>query len=513
MKNNGALAQWNNAIGLSTHHSIVPTFQYSDLKNDMKIAMIASEVSPFAKTGGLADVLGTLTVALERFGHELCVIAPAYRSVLQGGFHLQETELAFSVPVADRLATVQVLKTSIGMDVEVYFLRGDSYFDRDFLYGTSTGDYPDNAERFAFFSRAALELLRRRPPDLVHCHDWQTALAVVYLKHQAARYSEIAAAKIVFTVHNLGFQGIFPPSDWPLLGLDPALFTPAFLEFYGNVNFLKGALLFADKITTVSPTYAQEIMTADQGFGLDGVLRQRATDIVGILNGVDYGQWNPWTDSLLTHHYGENSLSVKRQCKSSLRQTVGLPDDSETPLIAMISRLTAQKGLDLVESIFGPLMERPIQIVLLGTGEPRFETFFREAASRYPGRVAVRIGFDETLAHQIEAGADLFLMPSLYEPCGLNQMYSLKYGTIPIVRAVGGLKDSVIDFDAASKSGTGFVVFTHAPEALLAAIDRGLAAYADKSSWTALQRRAMSMDFSWDRSAKMYSNLYQQIVS
>jgi len=479
----------------------------------MKIAMIASEVSPFAKTGGLADVLGTLTVALERFGHELCVIAPAYRPVLQSSFRMQETSFNLSAPIADRQVSASVLKTSVGMGVDVYFIRADQYFDRETLYGTPAGDYPDNAERFAFFSRAALELLRQQPVDILHGHDWQAALAIVFFKTQADRYPEIAAAKTVFTIHNLGFQGIFPPAEWPLLNLDPTCFTPQLLEFYGNFNLLKGAIVMADKITTVSPTYAQEIMTTDQGFGLEGVLSQRSADIVGILNGVDYGQWNPWTDPYLTHHYGENSLGAKRLCKAGLQSALDLPDATEIPLIAMISRLTPQKGIDLVEKVFDSLMERNVQVALLGSGEPRFEQFFRDAAGRYPGRVAVRIGFDEPLAHRIEAGADFFLMPSLYEPCGLNQMYSLKYGTVPIVRAVGGLKDSVQDYDALTQTGTGFVVNSHDPQALLDAVDRALTVYGDKTVLTAMRRRAMAMDFSWDGSARKYSNLYQRLSS
>lgn len=479
----------------------------------MKLAMIASEVSPFAKTGGLADVLGTLSVALERFSHEICVIAPAYRAVLRGGLPLQDIGINLSVPVADRQVPAAVLKASIGMGVDVYFIRSDEYFDRESLYGTAADDYPDNAERFVFFSRAALELLRRRPVEIVHAHDWQAAPAVIFLKTQAGRYREIAAAKSVFTIHNLGFQGIFPPSQWPLLDLDPWLFTPQFLEFYGNVNFLKGALLMADKITTVSPTYAQEIMTPDQGFGLDGVVRQRAADVVGILNGVDYSLWNPWTDPFLKHHYGEHSLSTKGECKNSLRRELGLAGASHTPLIGMISRLTLQKGVDLVENAFASLLERDVQLVLLGSGESRFEEFFRDASVRYPGRVAARIGFDEPLAHRIEAGADFFLMPSLYEPCGLNQMYSLKYGTIPIVRPVGGLKDTVDDYDAEGQTGTGFVVTSHTPDALLDAIDRGLAVYRNRRAWIAFRRRAMSMDFSWDRSARAYSELYQRLMT
>lgn len=479
----------------------------------MKIAMIASEASPFAKTGGLADVLGTLSVALERLGHEVMVIIPAYRSALQGGYSLQETSLKFTVPLADRQEEATVLHRTIGRDVDVYLIRADRYFDREFLYGTPTQDYSDNAERFIFFSRAALEILRARPVDIVHAHDWQAALAIVFFKIQAVRYAETASAKTVFTIHNLGFQGLFEKEEWPLLDLDSAFFTPQFLEFYGRINFLKGSLIFADKLTTVSPTYAQEIMTPAQGFGLEGVLAQRADDLVGILNGVDYSQWNPWTDPFIAHHYGENSLTVKCSCKKALRQIVGLPDKPATPLLAMISRLTLQKGFDLVESIFERLVERDLQFVLLGNGEPRFEDFFRTASARYPDRVAVRLGFDDRLAHQIEAGADLFLMPSLYEPCGLNQMFSLKYGTIPIVHAVGGLKDSVEDYDGESETGTGFVFEKHEAQALLDAIDRGLAMFHDKKSWTALRHRAMAKDFSWERSAQSYGNLYRQLLS
>ena len=479
----------------------------------MKIAMIASEVTPFAKTGGLADVLGTLTVALERLGHEVCVVAPAYRSALQGDFALRETGLKFLAPVADRHEEGSVLESSIGKQLPVYLIRADRYFDREFLYGAASGDYPDNAERFVFFSRAALEFLRLRPVHVIHLHDWQAALGAVFLKTQPERYPELTAAKTVFTIHNIGFQGLFPQSIWPLLNLDAAFFTPPFLEYYGNINFLKGGLLFADKMTTVSPSYAQEIMTAEQGFGLEGVLRQRASDLVGILNGVDYQLWNPWTDPHLAQHYGANTLTAKSECKRALQQAVGLPQRSDIPLVAMISRLTLQKGFDLIEEIFPSLLARKVQIVLLGSGDPRFENFFRAAAEQHAEQVAVEIGFNDPLAHRIEAGADLFLMPSLYEPCGLNQMFSLKYGTIPVVRAVGGLKDTVQDYNADSQTGTGFVFQPYASSGLLTAIDRGIAVFHDPQAWTALQRRAMAMDFSWDRSAKLYNNLYQQLMN
>jgi starch synthase len=478
----------------------------------MKIAMIASEAVPFAKTGGLADVLGTLTTALENLGHEITLILPAYRCALRSEFHVRELPLKLSVQISDRQEDATVLQSRIGKSIAVYLVRADRYFDREFLYGTPAEDYPDNAQRFAFFNRAALEILRAYPVDIVHSHDWQTSLAIVFLKTQSARYQETAAAKTLLTIHNLGFQGLFEESKWPYLNLDRKYFTPQFLEFYGKVNFLKGGLVFADKLTTVSPTYAQEIMTQEQGFGLEGVVRQRAADLVGILNGVDYSEWNPWTDPYLQPHHGENNRTVKRNCKKQMRQILDLPDFNNVPVVAMISRLTPQKGIDLVESAFDRLMERELQFVLLGSGDARYAEFFRGAAERYPDRVAVRIGFDEKLAHRIEAGADIFLMPSLYEPCGLNQMYSLKYGTIPIVRAVGGLKDTVQEYDPRTESGTGFVFESYDPDTMLDAIDRCLAAFRDKTAWTDLMRRAMSMDFSWDRSAEAYSALYQQLM-
>jgi starch synthase len=478
----------------------------------MKIAMITSEAVPFAKTGGLADVLGTLTTALERLGHQVTLIMPAYRCALRSEFHGRELPLDISVSIGDRQERATVLHSTIGNAVSVFLIRADAHFDREHLYGPPTGDYPDNAERFTFFCRAALEVLRAYPVDIIHAHDWQAALAIVFLKTQVERYPELAAVKTIFTIHNMGFQGLFPQTDWPLLNIDPAYFTPQFLEFYGRINFLKGGLVFADKLTTVSPTYAQEIMTPEQGFGLEGVVQQRAADLIGILNGVDYDEWNPWTDPYLEQHRVESNLTTKRSCKRRLRQMFNLPDLSRTPVLAMISRLTPQKGFNLVENIFDRLMERQLQFILLGSGDQRYADFFASEAERYPEQVAVRIGFDELLAHRIEAGADLFLMPSLYEPCGLNQMYSLKYGTIPIVRAVGGLKDTVQDYDPASETGTGFVFEPYDSQAMLSAIDRGLVAYRDKPAWSALRGRAMAMDFSWDRSAAAYSNLYQQLL-
>ena len=478
----------------------------------MKIAMLSSEIAPFAKTGGLADVLGTLSVALEKRGHDITLIMPAYRCVLNGPFALDETGMQLTVPLGASVQDASVFEARLGQNVSVYLVRADRYFDRDFLYGTPYGDYPDNAERFTFFSRAALEILRRHHAEIVHCHDWQTALGIVFLKAQGSRYPEVASAKTVLTAHNLGFQGIFRESSWPLLNLDRSYFSPQYLEFYGNINFLKGAIALADKITTVSPTYAQEIMSAEQGFGLQGVLRQRAADVTGILNGVDYSEWNPEVDPFIARRYSANDLVGKRICKDKLQGSLRLPVKSTVPVFGMISRLTSQKGFDLIQKVFDRIMEQELQLVLLGSGELRYEDFFVTAAARFPEKFAVRTGFDEALAHRIEAGADIFLMPSLYEPCGLNQMFSLKYGTIPIVRAIGGLKDTVIDYDAESGKGTGFVFDRYDSLALWQSIERALQVFAEKRSWNALIHRAMGMDFSWDRSAQAYSQLYEQLL-
>ena len=478
----------------------------------MKIAMLSSEIAPFAKTGGLADVLGTLSVALEKRGYDISLIMPAYRCVLNGPFALDETGMQLTVRLGVSAEQSTVLEGRLGQNISVYLVRADRYFDRDFLYGTPYGDYPDNAERFTFFCRAALEMIRRHPVEIIHCHDWQSALGIVFLKAQSSHYREFASAKTVLTAHNLGFQGIFRESNWPLLGLDRSYYSPEYLEFFGNINFLKGGLIFADKITTVSPTYAQEIMSAEQGFGLQGILRQRAADVTGILNGVDYNEWNPEIDPFIARRYGAHDLTGKRICKEKLQRTLGLPVRSELPLLGMVSRLTSQKGFDLIQQIFDRIMTQELQLVLLGSGELRYEDFFVTAAARFPEKFAVRMGFDEALAHQIEAGADIFLMPSLYEPCGLNQMFSLKYGTLPIVRAIGGLKDTVIDYDAEPDKGTGFVFDRYEPNALWESIERALRVFVDNRLWTALIHRAMGMDFSWDRSAQAYSNLYEQLL-
>jgi 1,4-alpha-glucan branching enzyme len=471
----------------------------------LQIAMVCPEAAPFAKTGGLADMVGSLARALAKLGHRVSLVMPAYRGILQQGV-ARDTGIHIRARIAASEPRATVLTAAPADGISVYFIRADRYFDRPFLYGAAEGDYPDNAERFTFFSRAALEALSRLSvPHILHAHDWQSALAVAFLKAQPELYPALASARTVVTVHNLGYQGLFPPENWKLLGLDEALFTPRHLEFYGQINFLKGGLAFADAISTVSPTYSREIRTPEFGFGLDGFFRARAANLMGILNGADYGIWNPQTDPLIPKNYDAADLSGKARCKAALQKAFGLTPAPDVPLLGMVSRLVSQKGIDLVVAIFEFLMERGVQFVLLGAGDRQYENFFREAARQNPAQAGVRIGFDETLAHRIEAGSDIFLMPSLYEPSGLNQLYSLKYGTIPIVRATGGLKDSV-------QEGNGFVFEAFESPEFLAAVDRALALYCKKDQWIQLMRTAMAADYSWEHSAREYLKLYRNLL-
>jgi len=474
--------------------------------------MASPEIAPFAKTGGLSDVLDSLPKALERLGLRVSLIMPAYRSVLQSGFPLEDTGVRFTVPISHRQEEGILLKTRTGSTITTYFIRADRYFDRDYLYSTPEGDYPDNAERFTFFARAILEVLKLDPPAILHAHDWQSALAITFLKAQPHLYPELSSVKTIFTIHNLGYQGIFWYLDWHLLNLDWSFFTPKYLEFYGKINFLKGGLVFADAITTVSPTYAKEIKTAEQGFGLEGVFQERAASLVGILNGADYDIWNPATDPFIAKTYCLENLSEKKVCKTDLQRSFYLPENPALPLIGMVSRLATQKGFDLLAESLDELVSREIQFVLLGTGDRQYQEFFSKASVRYPGKVGVRIAFDESLSHKIIAGADVFLMPSRYEPGGLTQIYSLKYGTIPVVRATGGLKNTIEEFDPKTGTGNGFVFGPYEVRALLEVVDRALSLLSQKEEWATLMKNAMAADFSWERSAQAYLDLYQKLM-
>ena len=477
----------------------------------MHIAFAASECVPFSKTGGLADVVGALPRALAAAGHQVSVYLPRYRQT-----KLTDAQIvvrSITVPFDDRYRFCSVVTGGNRSGIKFYFVDYPPFFDRDALYGTSAGDYPDNAERFALFSRALLEASKiLGVPDVFHCHDWQSALVPVMLR---TLYSEDPAFRdvaTVFTIHNMGYQGLFPPDILPLLMLPWDLFTISKLEFFGNVNFLKGALVFSDFITTVSRKYSQEIQTTEYGFGLEGVLRDRASTVTGILNGVDYDEWSPQTDKFIVARYSPQDLSGKAKCKQDLLATFGVTNaDSKSPVIGIVSRFAAQKGFDLIAQIMDRLAREDMIIVALGTGDKEYEEMFLRMQKQFPQKIAVKIAYDNAIAHKIEAGADMFLMPSKYEPCGLNQIYSLKYGTVPIVRATGGLDDTIEPWDARSGKGTGFKFTEYSGESLLLTIKQALQAYRDQGSWQVLMRNGMNKDFSWNFSAKEYVRIYERV--
>ncbi len=476
-----------------------------------RILMAASEMTPYAQTGGLGDVLAALPTALSELGAAVHVVLPAYRAI--------DWDAAGAVPsgtVDVRVGNTRravALRTARAGAVTVTFVEADDYFGRDHLYGGPYGDYPDNAERFAFFSRAVLALAGRLEPapDVIHCHDWQAALVPVYAR--AFPDPRLATVRTVLTIHNLGYQGIFPAAVWPLLDLDWSYFTPRTLEFYGRANFLKGGIAFADALTTVSRRYAEEILTPEYGNGLDGVLRERRAVLHGILNGVDYSSWDPARDRYIAAPYDRDDLVGKARCKADLQTRFELEPAPATPLFGMVTRLADQKGLDLVIAALPELLSGDAQLAILGNGDARYEHELSIEGRRAPGRLAVRIAYDPALAHRVEAGADAFLMPSRYEPCGLNQMYSLRYGAVPVVRATGGLDDTISEFDTATAHGNGFKFGPYTAEALLGAVDRALDAYRRPADWRRVVRNGMACDFSWRHAAERYLDVYRSLLA
>ncbi len=473
----------------------------------MRILFVASEGLPFSKTGGLADVVEGLPKALVALGHEVGVVLPRYRGTKTSTVILP----SLTIPMGDQLRFPAVADGTVVAGVRYYFVDDPEYFDREQLYSTQGKDYPDNAERFAEFSRAAIEIAKHVwPPDVIHCHDWQAALVPLLLRRLYAADPLVRDLPVVFTIHNLGYHGPFPREILARLGLPESLFHMNALEFYGKVNFLKAGLVFADYLTTVSRKYAQEIQTPEYGHGLDGVIRRRADRLQGILNGVDYSAWSPEQDKLIAAQYSAKDLSGKRVCKKDLLAQFQLPAKSLTrPVIGIVSRFADQKGFDLIAQVAEELLAQDLAIVALGTGEPKHEQFFRELASRFSDKVGVKVAYDNPLAHKIEAGADMFLMPSRYEPCGLNQIYSLRYGTVPVVRATGGLDDTIEPFGAKSGRGTGFKFEPYEGRALLGCIRQALAVYKDEKAWRTLQANGMAKDFSWKVSAGEYARLYE----
>ena len=481
----------------------------------MKILFASSEAVPFAKTGGLADVSGVLPRALAQMGHEVFLILPKYRQVDEKHLNLIKTGISLKVPISQKVEMGEVYSTEPAPQFHVLLIRKDAYYDRDQLYGTPNGDFEDNAERFTFFSRSILEaaLALEFIPDIIHCNDWQTGLTPVYLK---TLYRNVAALKrtvSVFTIHNIGYQGLFWHYDLHLTNLGWEFFTPQALEFYGKLNFLKGGIVFSDAVTTVSRRYMEEIQTPEFGAGLDGVLRDRAGDLYGILNGVDYEEWSPQKDSFIKERYGPEDLQGKRACKAELQREYDLAVAEDIPLIGAISRLDEQKGFDLIAVLMEDLMKLGLQFVLLGTGKEKYHLLFENLHRKYPKQVGIKIAFDNALAHKIEAGADMFLMPSLYEPCGLNQIYSLKYGTVPIVRATGGLDDTIKDFNPMNEDGNGFKFKDYSAHSLLEAIQRALQVYRERTVWEKLMIRGMSADYSWNQSARAYLKVYQDTIT
>jgi starch synthase len=481
----------------------------------LTIAMAASEAVPYAKSGGLADVAGALPAHLARLGHRVLLFVPYYRETRAHLPHLLRAHEPLDLPFPDHDVRVSLLRHEPAPGVSVVLVREDAAFDRPHLYGDPEGDYWDNAGRFAIFCRAVLAALQAlgERPDVIHAHDWQTALLPLYLRHRPDLAGALAGTPSLFTVHNLAYQGVFPAAALAYTGVPPHLFHPGGVEYYGKLNLLKGGLLYADAISTVSPRYSEEIRTPAFGEGLDGVLRDRAGALQGILNGVDAEVWNPETDPFLPAAFSAAAPAGKARCKEALLQAFGLEPDPAAPLFATISRLADQKGFDLIAAAMPALAARGLRYCILGSGDRHYQDLFTALARAYPGRVAVRIGYDNALAHLIEAGADCYLMPSRFEPCGLNQLYSLRYGTIPVVRAVGGLVDTVEHFDRARGTGTGFVFRDYDVTGLLWAVDECRAAFARRQDWERLRTNAMRADFTWEASARRYADLYRSLAA
>ena len=481
------------------------------MEKPLRILFATPEAVPFAKTGGLADVAGALPKSLRARGCELMLVMPYYRMVKNSGLPHQYLGEEIEVSLGDEKLRADVYLGHLNQDIPVYFIGREEFFDRESLYSTPKGDYFDNAERFIFFSKAVLNLCQRIgfSPDIIHHHEWQTGLIAAYLKSTFRNdpfYSRTAA---VFTIHNIAYQGLFKKEKFPLTGLPTEMYSPEGIEFWERINFMKAGIVYADAINTVSKKYSEEIQTPEYGYGLEGILRKKKASLYGILNGVDYEDWNPSHDPHLVARYDLKDISSKKECKKDLLREFRLPPSLENaPLLGMISRLADQKGFDLLAEILEPLFALDIGFVLLGTGEQKYHDLFAQVAQKYPQKAGIRIAYDDRLAHKIEAGADFFLMPSKYEPCGLNQIYSLKYGTIPVVRATGGLDDTILHYDPATKKGNGFKFNRYDSKEFLNTLKEAIRFYFQPEHWRQLLQNAMSADFSWERSAEAYLQLY-----
>ncbi|MFC2173351.1 glycogen synthase GlgA [Acidobacteriota bacterium] len=480
-----------------------------------RILFVSSEVAPFAKTGGLADVSSALPVALAQHGLDVRVFMPKYGSIdaVSAGF-LASTRWVES-NLWDKSAKITLFQSKIpGSSVPIYFVSYDPFFDRPDLYQEDGKDYPDNLERFALFCHVVLKRIRPDGwiPDIIHCNDWQTGLIPAIIAAYRSENRLFRELKTLFTLHNIGYQGLFPEDRLPLSGLQPWQFTIGGVEFYDSISLLKAGLVYSDWITAVSPTYAEEIQTPEYGKGLEGVLQHYSDKLSGVLNGVDYSIWDPSNDPVIAKNYSDTDLTGKAVCKQELQRECSLPIEPDVPILAVISRLDDQKGFDLLSAILEDLLKLGVQFVMLGTGDAAYERYLTKLAEKYTYQVAVNITFNDDLAHKIEAGADIFLMPSKYEPCGLNQMYSLRYGTIPVVRRTGGLNDTVSEFDRSTGEGNGFTFTEYAPHAFYRAAMNALSVYwGNKDLWRQIQQTGMRQDFSWDASAARYIELYNHL--
>ncbi len=482
----------------------------------MRVLMVTPEATPFAQTGGLGEVLSALPAELAGLGVEVDVFMPKYRGIDPDRFQIQKLSATIELTLNARQIKANLWSYEDKRGVRYLFLEADNYYDREYLYGTPEGDYEDNAERFVFLTRAAIEwaLSSGNHYDIFHSHDWQAALTPVYLRTLYAGEQKVNESASVMTIHNLGYQGIFWHLDMPLVGVGWEFFTPSHMEFHGKLNFLKSGIVFAEKVNTVSPGYRNEILTPTFGFGLEGILQEKGDDLVGILNGVDYTVWNPELDALIASRYSAQDLAGKAVCKNQLQKIANLSDRPDVPVIAMVSRLSSQKGIDILAGAFHNLMKKDLQVVLLGTGEARYQNMFKEFAVQYPSKTGIFLSYDYELAHRIFAGADMLLVPSRYEPCGLNQLYALRYGTVPIVRATGGLIDTVEEFSLEKDCGTGFVFFQEDPLSLEQTVLQAVDIYRNNpDAWRSLMRRGMSKDFSWKRSAEEYLRLYESALA
>jgi starch synthase len=475
----------------------------------MKILFTGSEMAPLARTGGLGDVLEALPAALAARGHEVSVVLPCYRGLPERkDLNVQSTGVEIAVSVGYKRLTAEILECTAPNGVQVFLIRQDEFFDRTGLYGVEGTDYSDNAERFIYFSRAVVELARRAtpPPDILHVHDWQVGLVPALVKERKLPF------KTVLSIHNLAYQGSFWGLDFGLTNLPGHYFSASGVEFYGNLNLLKGGIVFADAITTVSQRYAEEIQTPEGGAGLDVVMREHTHKLTGILNGVDYEIWNPAKDELLPKKYSPKNLAGKQKCREELLAQLDLAPDPAGPVLVMVTRLTHQKGIELLFPVIDRLLADDVRLVILGEGHAAFERELMVACRRHPERFAYRQSMDETLAHLIYAGGDVFLMPSQYEPCGLSAMYALKYGTLPIAHATGGLFESIQDYDPTNESGHGFLFYNYSPEGFWDAIRRVRSCFTDTEKWRNLQLRAMACDFSWSAAVPKYEEIYERVL-